>query len=58
MPRRVVLDTNVIVAALRSRRGASAAVLMAGGEEQIEFCLSVALLTPRQFLNELQREDI
>lgn len=43
MARRVVLDTNVVVAALRSRRGAAAAVLLGAGTGQFEFCLSVAL---------------
>lgn len=43
MVRRVVLDTNVVVAALRSRRGASAAVLLGAGTGEFEFCLSVAL---------------
>lgn len=42
--RRVVLDTNVVVAALRSRRGASAALLLAAGTARFEFCISVALL--------------
>ncbi len=39
-----MLDTNVIVAALRSRRGASAAVLLAVGTGQFQFCISVPLL--------------
>lgn len=43
MARRVVLDTNVVVAALRSRRGASAVVLLGAGTGQFEFCISVAL---------------
>ena len=43
MARRVVLDTNVVVAALRSRRGAAAAVLLGAGTGQFEFCISVAL---------------
>lgn len=43
MARRVVLDANVVVSALRSRRGASAAVLLGAGTGQFEFCLSVAL---------------
>lgn len=41
---RVVLDTNVLVAALRSRRGASAAVLARVGTGTFEHCLSVALV--------------
>ena len=44
MSRRVVLDTNVIVTALRSRRGASAALLDRVGTGAFDFCLSVALL--------------
>jgi predicted nucleic acid-binding protein len=43
MARRVVLDTNVVVAALRSRQGASAAVLLGAGTGQFEFCISIAL---------------
>lgn len=43
MALRVVLDTNVVVAALRSRQGASAAVLLRAGLGEFEFCLSVAL---------------
>lgn len=43
MLRRVVLDTNVIVAALRSRRGSSAAVLDRVGTGEFDCCLSVAL---------------
>jgi len=43
MAPRVVLDTNVVVAALRSRQGASAAVLLHAGLGEFEFCLSVAL---------------
>jgi len=44
MARRVVLDTNVLVSALRSRRGSSAAVLGRVGTGRFEHCLSVALL--------------
>jgi len=43
MARRIVLDTNVVVAALRSGRGASAAVLLGAGTGQFELCISVAL---------------
>lgn len=43
MARRVVLDTNVIVAALRSQRGASAAVLLEADARRFEFFISVAL---------------
>lgn len=43
MALRVVLDTNIVVAALRSRQGASAAVVLRAGLGEFEFCLSVAL---------------
>jgi|SRR5215213_421736 len=41
--RRVVLDTNVVVAALRSRRGASFKLLSLLGEKRFEIALSVPL---------------
>lgn len=41
---RVVLDTNVIVAAVRSRRGASFRVISEVGRGRFEFVLSVPLL--------------
>jgi putative PIN family toxin of toxin-antitoxin system len=44
MPRRVVLDTNVIVAALRSRRGASYRLLSLLGKDRFEVSISVALV--------------
>jgi putative PIN family toxin of toxin-antitoxin system len=44
MARRVVLDTNVVVLALRSRRGSSATLLVQVGTGRFEHCLSVALL--------------
>jgi predicted nucleic acid-binding protein len=44
MPRRVVLDTNVIVSALRSRRGAAYQALLRVGTGAFEHCLSVPLL--------------
>jgi putative PIN family toxin of toxin-antitoxin system len=40
----VVLDTNVIVSALRSRRGASFRVLAATGRESFDIALSVPLV--------------
>jgi len=42
-PRRVVLDTNVLVAAARSRRGASFALVSSIPSDQFQPCLSVAL---------------
>jgi predicted nucleic acid-binding protein len=44
MARRIVLDTNVIVSALRSRRGASYQVLTLVGTGAFQHCLSVPLL--------------
>ena len=44
MARRVVLDTNVIVAGLRSRRGAAFRVLSLVGTGVFTHCLSVPLL--------------
>jgi len=44
MPRRIVLDTNVIVSGLRSRSGASFRVLSLVGTGAFEHCLSVPLL--------------
>lgn len=41
---RVVLDTNVVVSALRSRRGASAAILEVAGTGRYIHCVSVALV--------------
>lgn len=40
---RVVLDTNVLVAAVRSRRGASFAVVSQIPSEKFQICLSVGL---------------
>jgi putative PIN family toxin of toxin-antitoxin system len=42
--RRVVLDTNVVVAALRSRQGASFKLLSLLGEDRFETAISVPLL--------------
>lgn len=41
---RIVLDTNIIVAGLRSRRGAAYRLLSLLGTGAFEHCLSVALL--------------
>lgn len=41
---RVVFDTNVLVSALRSRRGASFRLLELAGTGRYELCLSVPLL--------------
>jgi len=42
-PLRVVLDTSVLVAAVRSRRGASFALVRSIPSDRFEVCLSVAL---------------
>ena len=44
MKPRVVLDTNVIASALRSRRGASFKVLSLIGTDRFELCVSVPLI--------------
>lgn len=44
MVKRVVLDTNVLVSALRSRRGASHRVLLAVAGGKVEIALSVPLV--------------
>lgn len=41
---RIVLDTNVLVAASRSRRGASARLLSLVGSGRFEICISVPLV--------------
>ena len=41
---RVVLDTCVLVAALRSRHGASFRIISLAGRSHFEFCLSVPLV--------------
>lgn len=41
---RLVLDTNVLVSALRSRQGASFQLLSMVGSERFEICLSVPLV--------------
>ena len=44
MDRRIVLDTNVVVSAMRSRRGASFRLLSLVGTGAFDICLSVPLL--------------
>lgn len=41
---RIVIDTNVLIAALRSRRGASFRLLSLIGKKKFEFALSVPLV--------------
>lgn len=41
---RIVIDTNVLIAALRSRRGASFRFLSLIGKKKFEFALSVPLV--------------
>jgi putative PIN family toxin of toxin-antitoxin system len=47
-PMRVVLDTNVLVAAVRSRRGASFALVSSIPAPEFQPCLSVGLYTEWQ----------
>jgi predicted nucleic acid-binding protein len=44
MERRIVIDTNVLVAGLRSRQGASYRLLSLAGSGAFQHCLSVPLL--------------
>jgi len=44
MPPRIVIDTNVLVAALRSRRGASFRLLSLSGGKHFDINISVPLL--------------
>lgn len=55
MARRVVLDTNVVVSALRSRRGASAVLMLKVGTGSFTHCLSVASLL--EYESALKREE-
>jgi putative PIN family toxin of toxin-antitoxin system len=41
---KIVLDTDVIVAAMRSPSGASAAILLAALDGEVEICANVALM--------------
>jgi len=54
---RVVLDTNVLVAALRSRRGASFEIISALGREEFEISISVSLLFEYEAVLARQVED-
>jgi putative PIN family toxin of toxin-antitoxin system len=56
--RRVVLDTNVLVAALRSPRGASFRVLSLVGTSRFEVSVSVALVLEYEDVLLRQRSDI
>ena len=42
--KRIVIDTNVFISALRSNRGASFRLLSLVGTERFDFCLSVPLI--------------
>jgi len=53
---RVVLDTNVLVAALRSRRGASNALVSAAARKKFEIALSVPLYC--EYLDVLTRSGM
>ncbi len=65
MARRVVLDTNVLVAALRSRDGASFRLVSSIGQADFEIALSVALVLEYEdallrhvVASDLTRQDI
>jgi putative PIN family toxin of toxin-antitoxin system len=53
---RIILDTNVLVAALRSRRGASFALLSLVGSGRFELSLSVPLVF--EYEDVLRREEL
>lgn len=53
---RVVFDTNVIVAAARSQRGASFALISMLPAEEFELALSIPLYL--EYLDVLQRPEI
>ena len=53
---RIVLDTNVLVAALRSRTGASNPLVIAGLRRQFEWCCSVPLFY--EYEDVLNRADL
>ena len=57
---RVVLDTNVLVAAVRSRRGASFALLSRAGTQAFEIALSVPLVLEYEeaLLRQLGKTDL
>jgi len=57
---RVVLDTNVLVAAVRSRRGASFALLSRVGTQAFEIALSVPLVLEYEeaLLRQLGKTDL
>ncbi len=54
---RAVADTNVLLAGLRSRRGASHELLVTHNVRHLEPArrLGVSVVTPRQFLRELRK---
>ena len=54
----VVLDTNVIIAALRSKRGASNKLLSLVGTHQFEIHDSVALILEYEDVIQRQREEL
>ncbi|HZK76827.1 MAG TPA: PIN domain-containing protein, partial [Candidatus Kapabacteria bacterium] len=41
---RIVIDTNVLISALRSQFGASYAILTKVGMSEFEFCISISLV--------------
>lgn len=57
-PYQIVLDTNVIIAALRSRRGASFELLRLVGDERWQLHLSTALLLEYEAVARRAAEDL
>ncbi len=55
---RVVIDTNVLVSALRSRLGASFRVISAIGTAAFEICLSVALTLEYEEIAKRQAREL
>ena len=58
MPRQVVLDTSVLVAALRSQRGASYEVLSRVGGAEFELSVSVPLVLEYEAAAKAQARDL
>jgi putative PIN family toxin of toxin-antitoxin system len=56
MSRRIVIDTNVLVAGLRSRKGASFRLLSLVGSDAFQHCVSVPLLF--QYEDVLRRKGL
>lgn len=58
MPMRVVLDTNVLIAGLRSPNGASFQLLRRLGEEAFTLCISVPLILEYEAVAKRQSREL